>query len=96
MPQGFSLSKPISVGGLLVDSAGLTVREPEERYEKAGIDDFHQPPRQPESAMLAVGFGAPTIESLLAESPAAFFETPELLLEWTRESLLERSCQERK
>jgi len=46
-------------------------------------------------APVAVGFGASTIESLLAETPAAFFETPELLLEWARESLLEYSCQER-
>lgn len=44
---------------------------------------------------VAVGFGASDHEPLLAESPAAFFPTPEALLEWARESLLETSCQER-
>lgn len=45
---------------------------------------------------IAVGYGASDRETLLAESPSAFFETPKHLLEWARESLLETSCQERK
>lgn len=45
---------------------------------------------------IAVGYGASDRSTLLAESPAAFFERPSDLLEWVRDSLLETSCQERK
>ncbi len=45
---------------------------------------------------IAVGYGASDRETLLAESPAAFFETPAELLSWVQQSLLETSCQERK
>jgi HAD superfamily hydrolase (TIGR01549 family) len=44
---------------------------------------------------VAVGFGASDRATLLAEMPAAYFETPSELLEWAQESLLETSCQER-
>lgn len=45
---------------------------------------------------IAVGYGASDHATLLAESPAAYFETPRDLLEWAQASLLETSCPERK
>jgi len=45
---------------------------------------------------VAVGFGASDRATLLAESPAAYFETPADLLGWVQLSLLETSCQERR
>lgn len=45
---------------------------------------------------VAVGFGASDRSTLLAESPAAYFETPADLLDWVSCSLLETSCQERR
>jgi phosphoglycolate phosphatase-like HAD superfamily hydrolase len=45
---------------------------------------------------VAVGFGASDRATLLAENPAAYYETPSELLEWAQKSLLETSCLERK
>lgn len=45
---------------------------------------------------IAVGFGASDRSTLLAEDPAAYFETPLELLQWAQQSLLENSCQERR
>lgn len=41
---------------------------------------------------IAVGFGASDRETLLAESPAAYFESPGDLLRWAQQSLLETTC----
>ncbi len=45
---------------------------------------------------IAVGFGASDRETLLAESPAAYFETPGDLLRWAQQSFLETSCHEKR
>ena len=41
---------------------------------------------------IAVGFGASDREALLAESPAAYFDSPADLLSWAQQSFLETTC----
>lgn len=45
---------------------------------------------------VAVAYGSTSAARLQQENPAMLLETPEALLEWTRESLLETTCPERK
>jgi HAD superfamily hydrolase (TIGR01549 family) len=48
------------------------------------------------STPVAVAYGSVTASDLAGEMPALLLETPEDLLAWTRESLLEPTCRERK
>lgn len=45
---------------------------------------------------VAVAYGSAAPQDLEKEKPALLLETPEALLAWTRESLLEPTCRERK
>jgi len=44
---------------------------------------------------IAVGYGASDRQTLLAELPELYFDTPTDLLEWVKKSLVEPACQER-
>ncbi len=46
-------------------------------------------------AHVAVSYGSAPKERLLEEEPLALFETPDALLNWARQSLMETPCQER-
>jgi HAD superfamily hydrolase (TIGR01509 family) len=48
------------------------------------------------STPVAVAYGSATADDLAEEKPAMLLETPEELLAWTRTSLLEPTCRERK
>ena len=48
------------------------------------------------STPVAVAYGSATAEDLAQEKPAMLLETPDALLAWTRTSLLEPTCRERK
>jgi len=45
---------------------------------------------------VAVAYGSSASSELVQENPAMLFETPEQLLAWTRENLLQPTCRERK
>ena len=47
-------------------------------------------------AVVAVGYGAASEDELLAESPDAYFATPEELHAWAEHGFLETTCPERK
>jgi len=45
---------------------------------------------------IAVAYGSTPLPTLASEDPAALFETPEDLLAWTEQGLLQATCPERK
>ena len=73
----------------------LNVAPHEAIYVGDSIFDM-QSARAAGATPVAVAYGSSALGDLVKENPAILFETPEQLLSWTRDELLEPTCRERK